>query len=237
MGQKVVIPRKAFWLKLISIILFAGLAVLLATQFNLRDLLREGLERIGHLGAWGPVIFILVYIVASVLFLPASVLTIGAGALFGIVRGSLYVIVGATLGATAAFLVGRYLARDWVSHRLERNEKFKAIDEAVGREGIKIVLLTRLSPVLPFNVLNYAFGVSKVDLRSYVVASAIGMLPGTLMYVYIGALAGDVAIASGEHQKTPAEWTLLTIGFIATIAVTILITRVARAALRSKINA
>src|SRR5207302_6285236 len=110
--------------------------------------------------------------------------------------------IGATLGATAAFLVGRYLARDWVAHRIEANQKFKAIDQAVGREGGKIVLLTRLSPIFPFNLLNYAFGVTQVTLRSYFLASAVGMIPGTILYVYIGSVAGMVA-AEGTHARTP----------------------------------
>lgn len=226
-------PR-APW-KLVLIILIVGAALVLAVKFDIRELLRSTLAWIGNLGAWGPLLFIAIYIVASVLFIPASVLTLGAGALFGIVRGSLYVIIGATLGATAAFLVGRYLARDSVARRIEANPKFKAIDEAVGREGGKIVLLTRLSPIFPFNLLNYAFGVTKVGLRSYFVASALGMIPGTIMYVYIGSLAGMVA-TGGTRARTPAEWALLAFGLLATIAVTIVITRAARSALQARIT-
>src|SRR5437588_1759664 len=117
-------------LKFALITLLVGAAVVLAVKFDVRELLRSTLAWIGNLGAWGPLLFIAIYIVASVLFIPASVLTLGAGALFGIVRGSLYVIIGATLGATAAFLVGRYLARDWVARQIEANQKFKAIDQA-----------------------------------------------------------------------------------------------------------
>ena len=155
-------PKAQGLLKFLLITVLVGVALILALKFDPRELLRSTLAWIGNLGAWGPLLFIAIYIVASVLFIPASVLTLGAGALFGIVRGSLYVIIGATLGATAAFLVGRYLARDWVARQIEANQKFKAIDQAVGREGGKIVLLTRLSPVFPFNLLNYAFGVTQV---------------------------------------------------------------------------
>ena len=127
--------------------------------------LRAALNWIAGLGAWGPVIFILLYILATVLFVPGSLLTLGAGALFGVVRGSVICSIAATLGATCAFLVGRYVARDWGSLRIEGHPKFKAIDEAVAEEGWKIVGLTRLSPVFPFNLLNYAFGVTRVSLK------------------------------------------------------------------------
>lgn len=228
-------PKARGLLKFILITVLVGVALVLVLKFDPRELLRSTLAWIGNLGAWGPLLFIAIYIVASVLFIPASVLTLGAGALFGIVRGSLYVIIGATLGATAAFLVGRYLARDWVARRIEANQKFKAIDQAVGREGGKIVLLTRLSPIFPFNLLNYAFGVTQVTLRSYFLASAVGMIPGTILYVYIGSVAGMVA-AEGTHARTPAEWGLLVFGLLATIAVTILITRAARTALQARIT-
>ena len=228
-------PKGQGLLKFLLITVLVGVALVLVLKFDPRELLRSTLAWIGNLGAWGPLLFIAIYIVASVLFIPASVLTLGAGALFGIVRGSLYVIIGATLGATAAFLVGRYLARDWVARQIEANQKFKAIDQAVGREGGKIVLLTRLSPVFPFNLLNYAFGVTQVTLRSYFLASAIGMIPGTILYVYIGSVAGMVA-AEGTRARTPAEWGLLVFGLLATIAVTILITRAARTALQARIT-
>ena len=228
-------PKGQGLLKFLLITVLVGVALVLVLKFDPRELLRSTLAWIGNLGAWGPLLFIAIYIVASVLFIPASVLTLGAGALFGIVRGSLYVIIGATLGATAAFLVGRYLARDWVARQIEANQKFKAIDQAVGREGGKIVLLTRLSPVFPFNLLNYAFGVTQVRLRSYFLASAIGMIPGTILYVYIGSVAGMVA-AEGTRARTPAEWGLLVFGLLATISVTILITRAARTALQARIT-
>jgi uncharacterized membrane protein YdjX (TVP38/TMEM64 family) len=153
-----------------------------------------------------------------------------------VVRGSIYVSIAATLGATAAFLVGRYFARDWVARKLEGNAKFKAIDEAVGREGWKIVLLTRLSPVFPFNLLNYAYGLTRVTLRDYFFASWAGMIPGTILYVYIGSLSSDLAgagTASGG-ARTPAGWALDAVGFIATVAVVVYVTRIGSRALREK---
>jgi len=197
--------------------------------------LTNALDWIRGLGALAPIAFIAIYIAACVAFLPGSILTIGAGVIFGVVRGSIYVSIAATLGATAAFLVGRYIARDWVSARLEGNPKFKAIDEAVGKEGWKIVILTRLSPVFPFNLLNYAYGLTRVSLRDYFFASWAGMIPGTILYVYIGSLSGDLArAAAGGVRRTPAEWALTAVGFIATVAVAVYATRIGARALREK---
>jgi uncharacterized membrane protein YdjX (TVP38/TMEM64 family) len=212
----------------------AGL-VLLARHLDAPSVLRDALDAIARLGVWGPVLFLVLYVAATVFFLPGSILTIGAGAVFGLARGFVVVSASATLGATAAFLVGRYVARGLVARKVERHPKFKAIDDAVAREGWKIVALLRLSPVVPFNVLNYAFGLTRVPLRHYVLASWVGMMPGTLMYVYLGSIAGDLAGAGpGRAQRTPAEWALYGVGLAATIAVTVLVTRLARRALDAR---
>lgn len=214
-------------------LLIAGLLVAVVVALFLLDvraLLRDGLDAIGRLGPWGPVLFILIYIAATVLFLPGSVLTLGAGAVFGVALGSVYVSIASTLGATAAFLVGRYLAREWVAKKIEGNASFAAIDRAVAAEGWKIVGLTRLSPAFPFSLLNYAFGVTRVSLRDYVLASWIGMMPGTVMYVYVGSLAR----AAGDRSRTAGEWSLYGLGLLATIGVTIVVTRLARRALAQR---
>jgi uncharacterized membrane protein YdjX (TVP38/TMEM64 family) len=131
--------------------------------------------------------------------------------------------------------VGRYLARGWVAAKLEGNPKFKAIDQAVAREGWKIVGLARLSPLFPFNLLNYAFGLTEIALKDYFFATWAGMIPGIVMYVYIGTLAGDVArIGTQPAQRTAAQWTLEVVGFIASVAVALYITYVAGKALREK---
>jgi uncharacterized membrane protein YdjX (TVP38/TMEM64 family) len=220
----------------IAVLVLAVAALLLAARaIDAAALLREALDAIARLGAWGPLLFAGLYVAATVLFLPGSILTFGAGAVFGLVRGFLIVSVSATLGATAAFLVGRYVARGLVARKVERHPRFRLIDEAVAREGWKIVALLRLSPVVPFNVLNYAFGLTRVPLRQYVLASWIGMMPGGLMYVYLGSIAGDLASAGlGRAQRTPAEWTLYAVGLAATIAVTIFVTRLARRALAAR---
>lgn len=216
--------------------LVAGLVVA-ARQPAVQNLLREALTGIAKLGFPGYVYFVLLYILACILFLPGTILTLGAGFVFGVVKGAVAVSIGATLGATCAFLVGRYLARDWVAGRIAGNERFRAVDEAVGREGWKIVLLTRLSPVFPFNLLNYAFGLTSVALKHYFLASWVGMIPGTILYVYLGSLAGDLAtLGVGQRQRSAGEWALYGIGFVATIAVTFLVTRLARRALSTRIS-
>ena len=204
--------------------------------FNPQELLRDALRWIQSLGYIGGLVFILIYIVATIAFFPGSVLTLGAGVVFGIGLGSIYVFIGATLGAIAAFLSGRYLARNWINKKIGDNPKFTAIDKAVAHEGFKIVLLTRLSPIFPFNFLNYAFGITGVSLKDYAIAS-IGMLPGTIMYVYLGSLAGDLAQIGSENQSTATiKWIIRIVGLIATVSVTIYITHIARKALAQEIG-
>ena len=184
------------------------------------------------LGVWGPVVFVAGYATATVAFVPGVLLTLAAGAIFGLLRGTLYVFVGATLGACGAFLVARYLARRAIERKLADRPRFAAIDRAVGREGRKIVFLLRLSPAFPFNLLNYALGLTRVRFVDYLVA-CVGMLPGTFLYVYYGKLLGDVAaVAGGAEVDRGAEyWAFLGVGIAATIAVTWFITRKAREAL------
>lgn len=184
-------------------------------------------------GLWGPLLFVGLYIIACVFLLPGSALTLGAGALFGVVRGSILVSLASTLGATAAFLVGRYLARSWVVTKIDANPKFKAIDEAVAKEGWKIVGLTRLSPVFPFSIQNYAYALTRVGLKDYIIASWIGMMPGTVMYVYLGSLA---RLGVDAQQGGTAQVAFRIVGLLATVAVTLLITRVAKRALQEKVQ-
>ncbi|MEH2368860.1 TVP38/TMEM64 family protein [Nostoc sp.] len=207
-----------------------------SNSFNPQAILREALQWIDGLGTVGAIAFIALYIIATVAFFPGSILTLGAGVIFGAVWGSLYVFIGATLGATAAFLVGRYLARGWVAGKIADNKKFAAIDEAVGKEGLKIVLLTRLSPIFPFNLLNYAFGITGVSLQDYFIGS-LGMIPGTIMYVYIGSLAGNLAMIGTEAQPTnpTLQWAIRILGLFATVAVTVYVTRIARKALEKEL--
>lgn len=222
--------------RIVAIAVAVAALLVLAYLLDARAWLLSALEWIRGLGPWGPVAFCALYVLACVLLLPGSVLTLGAGAVFGLAKGVVVVSISATLGATAAFLVGRYVARGWVERTIAAEPRFQAIDAAVAREGWKIVGLLRLSPVVPFNLLNYAFGVTRVRLRDYVVASWAGMLPGTVLYVYLGSLAGDLAIGGGAaHTRTPAEWAFYAVGLLATVAVTVYVTRVARAALARRV--
>lgn len=225
-------------LKTIAIIIAAVALLIVAQQFfDIQQRLIDALNWIRDLGAIGPIVFIIIYIFAAVLFVPGSLLTLGAGFIYGVIKGSIFVSIASTLGATLAFIVGRYFARSWVSKQIEGNEKFQAIDEAVAEEGWKIVGLTRLSPIFPFNLLNYAFGVTQVSLKDYVVASWIGMMPGTVMYVYFGSLAESLAtLGQGQGEKTPLQWALFGVGLLATFAVTLFVTKIARDALNRKIS-
>jgi len=189
-------------------------------------------EWVGGLGPLGPLVFIAGYAAAVIGFVPGSVLTLASGAIFGLAEGTAYVFVAAVLGSTGAFLIARHGARAAVERRIEGDARFAAIDRAVGREGRKIVFLLRLSPVFPFNLLNYALGLTQVRLVDYVVAS-LGMLPGTLLYVYTGKLIGDVAAVAGgvETEAGSGEWVVRGVGLVATAVVTLYITRIARRAL------
>lgn len=221
-------PSNGLGKKIGALVVVAAVVTALVT-LPVGDSLQAAQDWVAGLGPWGPIAFVGLYIVACVFGIPGSALTLGAGAIFGLTTGSVVVSIGATLGATAAFLVGRYFARSWVEGKIAGNEKFAAIDEAVAREGFKIVMLTRLSPAFPFTLLNYGYGVTKVGLRDYALASWIGMIPGTIMYVYLGTLAET---ATGE--QTTGEIALKVVGLIATIAVTVYVTKVARAALNEK---
>ena len=185
------------------------------------------------LGALAPLAFIGGYAVATVAFIPGAVMTIAAGATFGLVQGVVYVMTGATIGASLAFLLARYVARDAIEQRIAGNARFAAVDRAIGREGWKIVVLLRLSPVFPFNLLNYSLGLTRVRFADYVTAS-IGMLPGSLLYTWSGVVVGDVIrlAGGGGPERGPAYYAVVVLGLAATVAVTTLVTRTARRALR-----
>ncbi|MBR8828891.1 MAG: TVP38/TMEM64 family protein [Gomphosphaeria aponina SAG 52.96 = DSM 107014] len=203
----------------------------------INSILQYVLQWIDSLGTAAPVMFTLIYILASVLLISGAVITLGAGVLFGVIKGSILVSIASTLAATASFIIGRYLARGWVTKQIENRPKFKAIDAAVAQEGWKIVGLTRLSPVFPFVFLNYAFALTQVSLKDYIIASWIGMMPGTIMYVYLGSLAKSLAtLGSGNEQPTSLEWVIRIVGFIATVAVTVYVTKIAQKALDNEIK-
>jgi uncharacterized membrane protein YdjX (TVP38/TMEM64 family) len=227
--------KSPFGFVLIAVVAAAIIGAILLLP--VRQYLVGALEWTQSLGAWGPVFVALFYVVACVFLLPGSVLTLGAGFLFGVPIGLLSAWTGATLGACVAFLVGRTLARDWVARKVSGNPKFAAIDDAVGKEGFKIVLLLRLSPVFPFNFLNYALGLTKVSFGKYALASLIGMLPGGLMYVYLGSAARSLTdAAAGKVEGGWAGQVFFWVGLAATIVVAAFVTRLARKSLKEAEN-
>lgn len=213
-----------------------GLVALVLLGREVPALLPRFTAWVASLGAWGPIAFIAGYAVAPVILAPAFLLTIAAGAIFGFVRGVIFVMIGATIGATLAFLTGRYLARQFVEGLLHRDPRLLIIDRAVERHGFRLVALLRMSPAVPFVLLNYALGLSRIKLVDYVAAS-IGMLPVVAMYVYTGKVAGDLAtLASGA--AAPRGWlyyATIGLGFVSTVAVTVVVTRIAKQAIESEI--
>ena len=224
-------PAKSFPFGKILLIL-AAVAALLALGRFAGGYIPAFQRWVEGLGALGPLAFIVGYAVAVVAFIPGSALTLAAGTIFGVAKGTALVFVAAMLGSTGAFLVARHLARAAIEKRISGDARFAAIDRAIGSEGRKIVFLLRLSPIFPFNLLNYGLGLTRVRLADYVIAG-IGMLPGTLLYVYLGSAAGEaLAAAGGARVRTPGEWALFGVGLAATVVVTWVVTRIARRALR-----
>jgi uncharacterized membrane protein YdjX (TVP38/TMEM64 family) len=220
------------WLGLILLVLALTIA---GRRLPLQTWLEAFNQWIGTFGAAGIVIFALAYAAATVLFVPGFVLTVGAGFAFGLLWGSLAVSLGSTLGAGLAFVVSRHLARHKISSLAQKNPKFAAIDRAVGREGWKIVLLLRLSPLIPFNLSNYLYGLTAIAFWPYLLASWVGMMPGTVLYVYLGA-AGKAGLeaAAGQSGKGDSLHTaFMAVGLAATIAVTWFISRLAAKALQA----
>lgn len=210
----------------------AATAFLLATVLlPVREWTASLLAWVDGRGAWAAAILGIAWIPAAILFVPGTVLTLGTGFLLGLETGLAVVSLGSTVGATAAFLVGRRLGRDWVRQRVGERRAFRGIDRAIEREGLKVVLLLRLSPIVPFNALNYALALTGVRLRDYVLGSWVGMLPGTLLYVWLGAGARSLAAIAAGTSERPAVWLLLFGAGLAAIAVAVWL--VARAARRT----
>jgi uncharacterized membrane protein YdjX (TVP38/TMEM64 family) len=199
--------------------------------------LSPGLLRIvAHMQSVGPAApaaFILIYALAVVALIPASLLTIAGGAVFGLLPGMVYALVGATLGSTGAFLIGRHVARRLVARRLAAMPRFVAIERAVSARGRRIVFLLRLSPVVPFNFLNYALGLTTISVWDFVVAS-LGTVPGAFVYAYAGKVTGEALALAGKAEvpRNASYYAVLLAGLVATIAATTVVTRTARRALQ-----
>lgn len=201
------------------------------------QVLSGAVQAVASLGPAGMALYFLLYVATSLALLPASAMTLAAGAVWGFGAGLALVWASASAAAAAAFWAGRRFARGWIAKKLAGNARFEAVDRAVEREGVKIVALTRLSPVFPFVLLNYAFGLTRIGFGGYFWASVFGMLPGTMAFVYLGALAGDVARAgAGQAGETPPWlWALRVAGLAATALVAYLAGKIAKEALAKKI--
>jgi uncharacterized membrane protein YdjX (TVP38/TMEM64 family) len=223
--------------KLIALAVAAAAAIWAVSTLPLAEWTTMLAERLRNTGPLGVLLFMAAYIVSTVAFLPGAILTLAAGFAFGPVWGLAVASPASVAGATSAFLLGRTLLRRWAEQRVGESPRLRAIDAAVGREGFKIVLLLRLSPLFPFNLLNYALSLTTVRLRTFVLASFVGMLPGTAMYVYIGSLAPAAAeLASAGGGGGTVRTVLYVAGLAATVAVAVIGTRAARRALAAELH-
>jgi len=222
-------PGRKVGIFLICIVILAACVFLLPVT----DWVESGLHWIESHPTTSWLVFILLYILATILLIPGSILTLSAGFLFKLTTGVVLVSLSSVMGACLAFLIGRFLARDWITGKIAGIPRFNALDQAIRKQGFLIVFLTRLSPLFPFNLLNYGLGLTGVRFSHYLFASWIGMLPGTVMYVYIGSAAKSLAaLLSGDIQNGTAAQILFIIGLLATLVLTVIITRLATKSLR-----
>ena len=220
----------------VSLLLILGALVLFSRALPVDSGIQALQSWVSGLGIWGPLIFGVIYAIAATLFLPALALTLAGGAIFGLTVGTLTVWPAATAAAAMSFLIARYAAREKVAAIAARNPKFSAIDKAIGEGGWKIVAMLRLSPAIPFNLQNYLYGLTAIRFWPCLGASWLFMLPGTFMYVYLGHLGGQglAAATGGGGGKSAGQWALLVVGLLATIGVTVYVTRLANNAIKKQ---
>ncbi|WP_233998955.1 TVP38/TMEM64 family protein [Microbulbifer pacificus] len=224
------------WLVLVSV---ATVAVVLAIlhYFNLDDRLIELMQWMDTLGWQAGIWFALVIAVAIVFLFPGVIFTMGAGFVFGVIKGTIYVVLGTTLGAAMAFLIARYLFGQRTSAWVMSKIKPDNLGEIVRDEGWRMIMLTRMVPLFPFKLTNYFFGLTPLKFRDFVIGTFIGVIPITVNNVYVGSIAADLAsIGSERAERTTTEWTLYGIGFALAVVAIIGLTRMARRALRKKID-
>lgn len=233
-GLTAAVNRHAPIIKWVSTALIVVSLLLIVRQLPIGPAVQALEVWIGELGVWAPVVFGLLYVLAVVLLVPASAVTLAAGALFGLVKGTAIVSLASTTGAALTFLITRHLARERIANGIKNYPKFAAIDRAISEGGWRIVALLRLSPAVPFNLQNYLYGLTGIRFWPCVLTSWVTMLPGTFMYVYLGQVgrAGLEASASGGRTRSPAEWAMMIVGMAATVAVTVYVAHVARKALK-----
>ena len=216
------------WIVVILIIITLSV---LSAVLPVREWIRQLINWVQQLGPIGVVVFIVAYAVATVLFLPGWIFTVSAGLIYGVIGGTAVALCGAVIGASLAFLVARYFLRRNIEQMTRSNPRFGAIDRAIGENGWKIVGLLRLSPLVPFNLSNYFYGITSISFGAYVLVSAIGMIPGTLLYAYLGAI-GQASVSGGGAHRSIWQTVLLGVGLVATIVVTIFVSRIAKNALK-----
>ncbi len=221
----------AAWIRGLALIAGIVLLVVLARALPLGSWIAEFNHVVANLGPAGVVIYVAVFAVAMILFVPGTFFALGAGFAFGLGWGMVAAVAGATLGATAAFLIARYAARDWVRGWTRERRKLEALDRAVARKGWRVVALLRLSPVFPFPVLNYVLGLTGVRLVAYVAATAAGIVPGTFLYVAIG-YAGRAGLQPSPEPGGDLRLVILAAGLLLALAITVYLTAYARRLLR-----
>lgn len=242
-GQFIYSIRLETWVKLgIACLYIASLVIAVVTIWveegdNIEKLLQNFLRFVDGLSWYGILLYGVVYIGTVVILFPAVILTLGAGFVFGLWKGTLCVLVAGTVGATLAFLLGRTLLRSWIERKISQYPKFQAVDKAFREKGWLLVLLLRLTPVVPFVLVNYAFGLSDVRLWVYVVFTVIGMSPATVLYVYIGSAAENLSsISSGHERQGPVGQALFYCGLGVAVLLVIIITIIARNAIRKQLE-
>lgn len=226
------VSRWDLWVQGISLVVILASVFVLTRALPLEQWTLEFQAVIKGLGFWGPLLYGVFYAVAVVLLVPGSLLTLAGGAVFGLLEGTIIVSLAATTGAALAFLIARHFVRDKVQRHIRQSAKLTAIDQAIGKEGWKIVALLRLSPAVPFTLQNYVYGVTAIRFWPCTLTSAITMLPGTFLFVYLGSLGSEALTA---HETSLGEWIARSVGLLATIVVTIYITRLARRAMRDSV--
>lgn len=216
MPEKANVKAPGRWWRPVLLLAMIVTLVVIAKVFHLGGKLGAVQDWIRTLGVWGPIVFITIYALATIVAVPGSALTIGAGALFGSVQGVIFVSIASTLGASLCFLIARYVARNAVAGWLAKNEKFSRLDALTERHGAIIVAITRLVPIFPFNLLNYGFGLTRVRLRTYVLWSWLCMLPGTVLYV-VGADAVATALSDGKVPWLLVLVIIIVMAFLAVV--------------------
>ena len=213
-------------------ILFVAAVLAVLVYFGVHEQVLALLQWFDDQGAWAPLLFILIMAAVVVLVLPGVLFTTGAGFVFGVVEGSIYVVAGTTLGATLAFLIGRYLFGQRARQFIMARSRFRLVSDELTPHGWKIVLLTRLIPFFPSKIANYFFGLTPFSLRGYVGGSLLGFIPFSIYSVYLGSIAADLTtLGARSADRTPLEWTLYGAGFVAAVVAVVYLSRLARRAL------